>query len=499
MKNTLRFLLLLATAAINRSCTPSYAASLEGLSTNQRVLSLSPLDHIDVHDSCSGTIITGSSGSGKSTTAAMHLARGFLAAGMGGLVLTAKREETEVWRRYVFEAGREKDLIVFSPDSQHAFDGIHYLMNMPGTKGDHENIVEVFSTLLAIGKKEQGAPSDRYWEQSSEKLMRHSIKLLFLAGQPVSIANIDKVIQSLPTRPGEYAEPEWNAESFTASLIAALKQRENTFTKANWNDLEHVTETLLIKWPAMDPKPRSSIESTWSAMADSFLFEPYRSLFSGSRCTFVPDQTTFENKIIICAFPLLQVGIARGRFVNCMLKLIFMQSWLARDLKQCDRPAFLWQDEAAYYLLGKGRDSFYQQTCRGARIANVMIFQNLSQIAEEFGEHQISAKTQTLVSNFSLRLMFGQNDPDTNQACAKMIGQHYRDMESTNIGQDVSIGRSQQLQFRVLPDDFTRLRRPDLDSKVAECIVYNGGAPFEITKTSDCPQGKSYLRAAFSR
>ena len=55
--------------------------------------------------------------------------------------------------------------------------------------------------------------------------MRNVIKLLDLAGERISIANIDRVIKSLPTHPGEYEEESWQKEAYCAQLIASIRER----------------------------------------------------------------------------------------------------------------------------------------------------------------------------------------------------------------------------------------------------------------------------------
>ena len=66
-------------------------------------------------DACEGAAILGGTGAGKTSGSGRHLALGYLRAGMGGLVLTAKSDERALWKSYCHEAGRLEDLIVFSP------------------------------------------------------------------------------------------------------------------------------------------------------------------------------------------------------------------------------------------------------------------------------------------------------------------------------------------------------------------------------------------------
>ena len=67
---------------------------------------------------------------------------------------------------------------------------------------------------------------------------------------------------------------------------------------------------------------------TWSGMADKFLFNPFNRLFSSGKCSFTPEMTMEEGKIIISDFPLLEHGHETGRTINVILKLIFQRAWL---------------------------------------------------------------------------------------------------------------------------------------------------------------------------
>src|SRR5471030_2835484 len=109
--------------------------------------------------------------------------------------------------------------------------------------------------------------------------MRNVIKLLELSGERISIASIDRVIKSLPTRPDEYEEEGWQASSYCAQLIKSIRARQDTLTPHQWSDLEMATEYGMKKWPDFDPRPRSSLEMTWAGMADRFLFNPFNRLF----------------------------------------------------------------------------------------------------------------------------------------------------------------------------------------------------------------------------
>src|SRR5580658_223459 len=128
------------------------------------ILSLSDADHLRLRDLVEGTLITGAPGSGKTSTSGKQLAFGLLRTpGMGGLVLTAKAEETQNWIAYAKACGRERDLIVFNAESGGSFGPLHYEFTRAGRgAGDMESIIDFFSTLVSIGKKEVGHGHDPF-------------------------------------------------------------------------------------------------------------------------------------------------------------------------------------------------------------------------------------------------------------------------------------------------------------------------------------------------
>src|SRR6185369_6539584 len=185
-----------------------------------------------LRSSFEGTLIMGSPGSGKSSNSGKNFAAAFLKTPMmGGLILTAKAEETRNWIQYAKACGRERDLIIFNAESGHLFDPLWYEWNRPGRgSGDLETIIDLFTTLLSIGKQHVGVNNDRFWELATEQLMRNVLVLLSLSGEPISIVNMHRVIQSLPSRPGEFEEEAWQKESYCAGLINSIRSRQDELT-----------------------------------------------------------------------------------------------------------------------------------------------------------------------------------------------------------------------------------------------------------------------------
>ncbi|MGA7234649.1 MAG: TraM recognition domain-containing protein [Bryobacteraceae bacterium] len=471
---------------------------------NWRLVALSETDFILLRDAVEGIFISGAPGSGKSSNVGKQFALGLLSApNSGALILTAKAEETPIWLQYAKDCGREKDVILFNEKSGHVFDPIAYEWNREGRgAGDIENVIDFFSTLVSMGKKDVGQGHDPFWERGNEQLMRNVIKLLDLAGEQISIVSIDRCIKSLPTAAGEYEDEAWQQESYCAQLINSIKDRKDSLTPEQWSDLDFATQFIFKKWPAFDERPRSSLEMTWSGMADKFLFNPFNRIFCGGTCTIAPEMTTHDGKIIIVDFPLLEYGFETARLIQVIIKLTFQRAWLRRNLAESGNPVFLWQDEFQYFLTR--RDNYFQQTCRGSRVAVVCLTQNILNLAEELGEQQPGSKTKSFLGNLGLKIFLQQNDIETCNYASDQIGREWRFIEGYSgtaslDSHHAGISGSRQLTHIVEPVELTRLMKPTSANPLAEAIVYASGRIFGASKTKEHPDGRNYLRVLFSR
>lgn len=165
---------------------------------------------------------------------------------------------------------------------------------------------------------------------------------------------------------------------------------------------------------------------------------------------------------------------------------------------------FLWQDEFQYFVTR--RDNFFQQTCRGSRVAVVCLTQNILNLSEELGEAQPGSKTKSFCGNLAIKIAHQQNEPDTATFMADIIGKEYRYLDSYHAGggasvqqAHASVGGSQQLVHIVEPIEFSRLIKPDSENPYAQAIVYQSGKPFNATKTERNPKGRNFLSVLFSR
>jgi hypothetical protein len=299
--------------------------------------------------------------------------------------------------------------------------------------------------------------------------------------------------------------PEWQASSECARIINKLKSRQDEFSGTQWKDLDIAIVYLLEKWPNLDTRTRSNIESTWSGMASKFTYSPFREMFCSGRFDWTPEQLTHEHKILIIDMPVLEYGRETSRLCQVLIKLILQRAWLRHQYsRDCCHGAFLFQDEFAFLM--HRHESQFHSVCRGSAIAPICATQNILSIAaEEFGEQTPGAKTLGFLGLFGVKFFMANNENSyTNQYAADQIGKEWQDVSGWNAGQGeqhshFGVSGNQQLRHLIEPIEFSRLMKPDGENPLAESICYLNGRGFNATKTHHRPQGLPYMRVHFSR
>jgi hypothetical protein len=472
---------------------------------DRRILSFSERDHASIRTLINGgVLITGGLGQGKSSTSLKQLCFGALRAGLGALFTTVKSSDTPDYIALAKAANRGKHVTVFNVESGLRFDPLALLWNTGRGAKNVEGIIDFFDTLLSIGKQHLGVNNDRFWDLAAQQAMRNAIHLIRLAGEPLSIINVARAIESYPKNPGEEETDPWRGESYTASLIDKIRARKSELTEMDWADLEVATAFIFSTWANYDPKPRGSIEMTFGGMADRFKFSPWREMFASGFYDFTPWQITHENRIIILDIPILEFGRETSRLMQIIVKLLCQRQWLSHAYKPgCCNGALLVQDE--FQTLFSKQENHFAQVCRGSAILPIYATQTILNIAEEMGESQPGPKSKAFLNNLSIKIAHNSGGcPDTCNYLADTIGKEYRYLDNFNAGGSVgrshsSVGGHKQLAHIVEPIEFTRLMAPDGENPYAEAIVYLGGHPFEITKTQTNPRGRNYLKVTFTR
>ena len=142
-----------------------------------------------IGDACEGVQIFGGTGSGKTSGSGQSLAKCYLYNGFGGLVLTVKAGDREMWEDYCQKQGRSEDLVIVNETNSYKFNFLHYLVS-EGYKT--VNISKIF--LSALQKHNEGD----YWQTAMEQLIKNTINLLMTATGTLSLQDMYEIVINAP-------------------------------------------------------------------------------------------------------------------------------------------------------------------------------------------------------------------------------------------------------------------------------------------------------------
>ena len=140
----------------------------------------------------------------------------------------------------------------------------------------------------------------------------------------------------------------------------------------------------------------------------------------------------------------------------------------------------------------------FQALCQGSRLTRSaggctgFLTQNRESYRRVLGNND---SVDSLLGNLQAKF-FCQNSGETNEWAAKLLGERWLNVTSTNVGQSNAenqssssgVTRSEQRRYFVEPARFTTLKRGgDHHSFQVEAVVYNGGHRFPSAQGEPLP------------
>ena len=462
------------------------------------LLHLSDQDSWTWRDAVGHTAVLGSPGSGKTSGPGRSIINGFLESGAGGMVLCAKPGEANKWLRYCDAAGRSHDVVRFSPENPDLrFNPLDFELRRSGRgAGYTQNVTALFTYLLELidGSAGQAASSDKFWQRAVTELLTWSTDVLVAAGERVSLASINALIQSCPRRDGEtddFYEDSWRESSFCFDCLARAATADLSEEKRR--DIEEAANYLCEQFPRLGEKTRSSILATFKGMALPFLRSPMREIF-GTDTTLNMSDTFERGQILIIDYPLREFGEV-GRLVGGMMQYFFMTTVERRDVSGPAMPCFLFIDEVQEFI--NPYVARFLATARESRCACVLLTQNISNLYSMVKAQNAKHIVDALLGNCTTKIFCANADAVTNEWAARLIAQTWQSKASSTMntgGQNNSQGTSvgQQLAYQVLPAEFSLLQKGGPPNWIVETVFFQGGRVFKAC-------GQTFARIVFEQ
>ncbi len=470
-----------------------------------------------VKSSFAGTLLVGGTGSGKSSGSARSIAKRFLRFGYGGLVLTVKEDEAQIWKQYCEEEGRMDDLIVVDPEAHYRFNFLEYISTLDSSDNYAQNIFKCLKEVIkATEQRATGRGDDQFWESANDMFLKNIIQLCLLAYDKVSIQLLFDIAQTAPRKEQVKIEDQDNAflQAFNTAKerVKAKNEAWNKKQLPEWLKnaspaeyekavLDAIPEMKKMKMLkqffytglfCLGDKTRAVIDFYFTGFLHTLLDEPVFGLFCQHQSNYTPEDC-YNGKIILINLPVKTYDSA-GQNTQMMFKYIWQKAVERRNVEENGRPLFLYQDEGQEFVIE--HDTTFQTTARSSRIATVLITQNLANIYAAMGGDKAQYRVKSLLGNLSTKIFHANGDVDTNKYASELIGQAWAiDRSSgTQMGKDFSFSRGEsfKLQYLVRPEQFPFLKNggPENDFEV-EAYIHLQNATF--------PSGFNHQKVSFNQ
>jgi type IV secretory pathway TraG/TraD family ATPase VirD4 len=433
-----------------------------------------------LRDAVQGVLIMGENGSGKTSGSGKLFAHKYLQNGFGGLVLCFKNEEADLWRSYLKAAGREADGRFFGVEESFRFNFMDYEAKSSGLDFV-ENLISLLIDVASIKRRaETSSPEAVYWREQKQMLLRNAITLLLLAGEPIKLRTLHKMIVTAPKDKAQVFSPDWKRSSFLFKLLEQAEQ------KSNHTEWEPTRDYWLEERPYLSDKTRATIDSDFTGMFDPLSRGKIGELFA-TTTNLTPDDI-FDGKVIVVNIP-----VATYREIGQYAALIWAQLFQrAVDRRTYapphTRPVFLWEDEAHHFTIDQ--DAIFQTTCRSKGICTVRLSQNLPNFLDAYGPHG-KHKVDTLIGNHVTKVFHRNGDPVTNEWAAKVIAKEttYKHSISTTGSINQPFGLNSQTSVSEIeedscpPKEFIALKNGDrTNTFIVEGILFQSGRLWDRDK-----------------
>lgn len=501
---------------------------------NEKVLlefSESNKDSWTVDDAMKGTAILGGTGSGKTSSSGKLIAKKFLEAGWGGLVLCAKTGEAKDWIEYCEDANRE--YIRFGKGSKWhknqymIFNPIDYEMNREGNgRGEIQNLVNIFMNMYKMGNRIAGdgvAKEERFWDSALKRCLSRVLELLILAGEPLTYMNmitlmassnsldseiIDAAFGHVVSKRGQgVPEEEWYIPELETDenycMYCLIKAHVNIVNNVgeyvddtNYNSYNLICSYFYETLDSMGEQVKATIIESYMALAEPFLSGILYDHFSGETNLY-PEVIFEKNKVVILDFPVKEF-LDAGVMAQSVFKLMFQQAVERRDVDKHSTPCFLWADEAQYFI--NPYDQIFLTTARSSRTATVFLSQNISNYYSVLASGQNAKyKVDSFMGNLATKIFHANSDAETNKYASTLIGEALTTMGRKSLSQglfDLSIKRDEgftsQYSPQVQPTEFTTLKSGGVNHNYeVETYVFVTGKKWS--------NGKNHFKSTFKQ
>lgn len=465
-----------------------------------------------IREAVEGVQIMGSIGSGKTSGSAQKIAHAYLENQFGGLVLTTKNSEKDMWLEYAKKTNRLNDIAILEPGGEHVFNFLQYESSCAGAETRlTENLVNVIKTVIKASesKSRSGGGDDWFWENALDMLLSNVIDLCLLSHGELDLQTMYDIALTAPkkgvsqsntsdnqkptlfTQVFNLAQENVTREIYTwidsqpNDIKEAIKIQEN-FDKLSIENVQHartfkfIDEFFSYTYYNLSEKTRSIIEFAFTGFLFRLMQEPVYSLFCKGKSTITPEDC-LNGRIIIINLP-VKIYHKVGLDCQILFKYCFQRAMERRDTSNNSRVVFLIADEAQNFI--HEHDAVYQATARSSRIATMYITQNLPNYLASMNGDKSFERVKGFLGTLGTKIFHANADVDTNKYASELIGEAYTEDLSRSMSGGEKFSWSKSSSFRlermVRPEQFVGLKTGGkFNNHLVQAYMHVQGRSFE--------------------
>lgn len=380
------------------------------------LLHLTPTHTLTLEQSFEGFQIFGGVGSGKTSGSGRTLAHALLHAGYGGIVFCAKPDEAQNWIDYATACGREKSVLRFAEDTNLRFNFLQYELTKGASPFD---VAEIIDNARRAANPAATMTSDgqtaEFWNDAARDLLVASMVILFGSTGGCKLDELSTLIATAPQSTDQMNDKEgWQDSSPFFQHV--LKTASLGGRHVSMADFRKATDYFRQQFAPMQHKMRSSIVQTLMTSLNRFNYGMLSELFT--KGTNVVPEMVHGGAILIIDIHAMKGTDAR---VGAQIWKYSFQRATTRQADQHTRPVFIWADESQYFINEK--DVEFQSTARSSRVTTVYMTQSLPAYKHAIGgTDRANTAARAFIANLRTQIFHSNNDPETNQYGADLIG-----------------------------------------------------------------------------
>jgi hypothetical protein len=442
--------------------------------------------------------IQGEVGSGKTTGSGETLLRSFMAARMGGLILTVKPSDRQFVMRLAAEEGRLHQLCCFGPGEKYRLKLFDYMANHPDAEmRSAANFAPFIEAVSSASMPNNDGSADTFWQGNLRRLTSNLVRILGNSGKPFTMADAREFLSHAPKSAEAAHAGYWKATPFGRWLSAASVHTVGT---PQDKEVAGAIQWWLKVFPSEPDVSRGGVLMSFEAMAEVFNDPILKDLFESGETNLVPEHV-LDGGVILIDLPLLKYPVI-GRVAAAVWRLL-VQAAIERRTDRNDAtrmPVFIWCDELQFHVDPKL--NLWLSTAREARGVFVGLTQNIPALYSGIGGKTPEHSANALLSSFGTKIFHAQTDPTSCKFASDQIGNTRRWRASGNKnrpaafsfkegGDGVNIGSESEPFIR--PEDFQKLRAGGpLNGGCIDGIALLGVKAIEAT-------GRPYLEVVFQQ